>query len=170
MNYSGANDNASGVSVMLELARLWQKIGYMPKRSIIFAAWDAQEYGNLGSTYYRENPIVPLENTIAVMNLDGVAAGEGFNLGITGDLETDSLILLATRAAGEYLNEKITWVNDTGEGDQVSFHEVGVPSSLLAWRLANEDNLPDEFANGVTPNRLEIAGKIVALAVMALAQ
>ncbi len=170
MNYSGANDNASGVSVMLELARLWQKIGYMPKRSIVFVAWDAQEFGNLGSTYYRENPIVPLENTIAVVNLDGVAAGEGFNLGITGDLETDSLILLATQAAGEYLDEKITWVNDTGKGDQVSFHEVGVPSSLLAWRLANEDNLPDEYANGVNPNRLEIAGKIVALAVMALAQ
>jgi Zn-dependent M28 family amino/carboxypeptidase len=170
LRYSGANDNASGVSIMLELARLWQKTGYQPKRSIVFAAWDAQEYGNLGSTNYCENPIIPLESTIAVVNLDGVAGGDGFNLGITGNLETDSLLLLATRAAGEYLDEKITWVNDTGKGDHVPFHDVGVPSSLLAWRLANEDNLPDEYANGVNPDRLETAGKIVALVVMALAQ
>ena len=170
MRYSGANDNASGVSILLELARFWQKVGYEPKRTILFAAWDAQENGNLGSTYYCENPIIPLENTIAFVNLDGIAGGEGFNLGITGDLETDSLLLLATRAAGEFLDEKITWVNDTGEGDQVQFHEVGVPSSLLAWRLANEDNIPDEYANRVNPNRLGTAGKIVALTVMALAQ
>ena len=170
MRYSGANDNASGISIILELARLWQRTGYKPKRSIIFAAWDAQEFGSLGSTFYSENPIIPIENTIAVVNVDGIAGGEGFNLGITGDQESDSLALLATRAAGDYLDAKTTWVNDTGVGDHEPFNKLGVPSVLLAWRLANEDNLPDEFANGVTPNRIEIAGKIVALAVMALAQ
>jgi Zn-dependent M28 family amino/carboxypeptidase len=133
-------------------------------------AWDAQEYGNWGSIFYHKNPIIPLENTIAVVNLDGVAGGDGFNLGITGDVETDSLLLLATRAAADYLEEKITWVNDVGEGDQEPFHTVGIPSLLLGWRLANEDNLPDEYANGVNPIRLGISGKIVTLAVMALAQ
>ena len=47
--YNGANDNASGVAVMLEIARLWQAQGFRPDRSVLFAAWDVEEQGLVGS-------------------------------------------------------------------------------------------------------------------------
>ena len=74
--YNGANDNASGVAVMLEIARLWQAQGFKPARSVLFAAWDGEERGWLGSTYYVENPVYPLDHTVALLNLDMVGVGD----------------------------------------------------------------------------------------------
>ena len=61
--WPGANDDASGVAVLLEIARSWKEQGYIPKRSVIFVAWDAEELGLLGSIHYVQNPPFPLENT-----------------------------------------------------------------------------------------------------------
>ena len=60
LRYSGANDNASGVAVLLEIARLLHEQDYHPKRSILFVAWGAQELGQAGSNYYLANPVFPL--------------------------------------------------------------------------------------------------------------
>ena len=72
----GANDNASGIATMLEIARIWQEAGYVPRRTVLFAAWDAEEQGLLGSVHYAWNPIYPHENTVAMLQLDMVGAGD----------------------------------------------------------------------------------------------
>ncbi|MDH3943312.1 MAG: M20/M25/M40 family metallo-hydrolase, partial [Anaerolineae bacterium] len=60
ITWPGANDNASGVAVMLEVARMWQAQGYVPNRTVVFAAWDAEELALLGSRFYVDNPQYPL--------------------------------------------------------------------------------------------------------------
>jgi len=70
--YNGAIDNASGVAGLLELARAFGKMRVKPKRSILFFAPTAEERGLLGSAYYAENPVVPLERTVAEINMDGL--------------------------------------------------------------------------------------------------
>ncbi|MBN1485873.1 MAG: M20/M25/M40 family metallo-hydrolase, partial [Chloroflexia bacterium] len=67
--YPGANDNASGVAVVLEVARLFQEVGYEPKQTVLFAAWGSEEIGLLGSRYYTRHPQFAPQNTIAVLNL-----------------------------------------------------------------------------------------------------
>ncbi|CUS49413.1 MAG: family M28 peptidase [Idiomarinaceae bacterium HL-53] len=70
---NGAMDNASGVSVMLETARMFADLvasGERPKRSILFAAVTAEERGLLGADYFAHNPTVPIENIVANVNLD----------------------------------------------------------------------------------------------------
>src|SRR3546814_8898142 len=57
---SGANDDGIGLAAMFEIARAF-KAGQQPDRSIVFAAWTAEERGLLGSEYYALNPIYPLE-------------------------------------------------------------------------------------------------------------
>lgn len=68
--YNGAHDNASGISAMIEIARLYHTLDKKPKRSVIFLAVTAEEMGLLGSRYFVHNPTVPKENIIANVNTD----------------------------------------------------------------------------------------------------
>jgi Zn-dependent M28 family amino/carboxypeptidase len=70
--YNGAVDNATGVAAVLELARVFAA-SPRTERSIVFAAWTAEEKGLLGSEYYAANPVYPLETTVAGFNIDALA-------------------------------------------------------------------------------------------------
>lgn len=67
---NGAMDNGTGLSVMLETARLFSQLPVKPKRSILFVAVTAEEKGLLGSDYFAQNPTVPLASMVANINLD----------------------------------------------------------------------------------------------------
>jgi Zn-dependent M28 family amino/carboxypeptidase len=67
--YNGAVDNASGVALMMDIARAAVKAP-KPKRSLIFMAVTGEEQGLLGSQYYAENPVFPLNKTLADINID----------------------------------------------------------------------------------------------------
>lgn len=79
--FLGADDNASGVSATLNVARAFAKLtGHeRPKRSIIFAFWDAEEKGTLGAKYFIEHSVVPLQNIKAVFNMDMIGRDASFN-------------------------------------------------------------------------------------------
>src|SRR2546425_1616021 len=69
--YHGAVDNASGVASTMEIARAAAKLQPRPKRSLVFMAVTGEEQGLLGSDYYADNPIFPLNKTLANINIDG---------------------------------------------------------------------------------------------------
>src|SRR6185436_7700610 len=81
---NGAADNAAGVAVLLELAQAMKALpaAQQPKRSVLFLAATAEEKGLLGSRFYAQNPLYPLTQTIAVINMDGAN-----QFGRTSDLE-----------------------------------------------------------------------------------
>ncbi|MGH9883625.1 MAG: M20/M25/M40 family metallo-hydrolase, partial [Pyrinomonadaceae bacterium] len=68
--HHGADDNASGVAGVLELARTFTNARPRPKRTIIFIAFSGEEEGLLGSNYYVNHPVVPLASTVAMINMD----------------------------------------------------------------------------------------------------
>lgn len=73
--YNGADDDGSGTVAVLEIAEAFAKAkeaGYGPRRSILFMNVTAEEKGLLGSGHYSDNPIFPLENTVANLNIDMV--------------------------------------------------------------------------------------------------
>ncbi len=70
--YNGAVDNASGCAGLLELARAFAQLTPAPKRSILFLSVTAEEKGLLGSKYYAANPLYPLNNTLADLNMDSM--------------------------------------------------------------------------------------------------
>ena len=77
--YNGADDDGSGIVGLLEVAEAYVVAageGRRPRRSIVFAAWDAEERGLLGAWYYTEAPTFPLERTVAVLNLDMIGRNE----------------------------------------------------------------------------------------------
>ncbi len=71
--YHGADDNASGTTGVIEIAEAFakaKKAGYGPKRSLLFMNFTGEERGLLGSKYYVNNPIYPLKNIVAALNID----------------------------------------------------------------------------------------------------
>ncbi|HXU35139.1 MAG TPA: M20/M25/M40 family metallo-hydrolase [Blastocatellia bacterium] len=70
--YNGALDNASGCAGLIEVARAFKASPKPPRRSILFVAVTAEEKGLIGSKYYAENPIYPLNKTVAEINMDGL--------------------------------------------------------------------------------------------------
>jgi len=75
--YNGANDNASGVGVMLEIARAMIESRIRSRRTILFIAWGAEEQGGYGSKYFLDHPPLALEKIVSAFILDCVGHGEG---------------------------------------------------------------------------------------------
>jgi len=124
----GADDNASGIAVLLELARNMAKSS-KPKRSIIFVAFSAEEADRLGSRYYvQHSDPYPVNKIIAMLNLDTVGRLGDNDITVFGT-ETASEWVHIFRGAGFVTGYGVNSVkNGAGFSDQKSFHEVGVPA------------------------------------------
>jgi aminopeptidase YwaD len=82
--HHGADDNASGVAGLIELARMFSSANPKPRRTIIFIAFSGEEEGLIGSSYYVNHPIVPLTNTVAMINMDMIGRLKERNLIVGG--------------------------------------------------------------------------------------
>ncbi|MGH9198054.1 MAG: M20/M25/M40 family metallo-hydrolase, partial [Acidimicrobiia bacterium] len=83
--FPGADDNASGTAVMLEVARMFAESGLRPKRSLLFVSFSGEEQGLLGSRLYVSQPTRPLAKTVAMINIDHAGIGNGrLTVGVTG--------------------------------------------------------------------------------------
>jgi len=89
--HNGADDNASGTSTLLEIARRLASSDKKPHRRIVFIAFTGEERGLLGSAHYVRQPRFPLEKTIAMFNLDMV-----------GRLKDDKLVVYGTGTAQHF--------------------------------------------------------------------
>lgn len=70
--YNGAVDNATGIAALLELAEAFAQSDPQPERTVVFMPVTAEEQGLLGSKYYTQNPVYPLDKTAAAINIDGL--------------------------------------------------------------------------------------------------
>ena len=100
---NGARDNASGVSTILTLAKAYTSLPRAPQRSVVFLAVTAEEQGLLGSQYYAANPVYPLKQTVAAINVDGVNIwGRTRDVTVVGfgNSELDDYIVAAANEQG----------------------------------------------------------------------
>ena len=103
---NGAMDNASGVSVMLETARMFVDSGIETKRSIMFLSVTAEEKGLLGADYFANNPTVPLNSIVANVNLDMPVLLYDFADVIAFGASHSTLGETVTKAAQQYNTEQ----------------------------------------------------------------
>jgi aminopeptidase YwaD len=82
--HHGADDNASGTAGLIELARVFSEQRPRLKRTVIFIAFSGEEEGLLGSNYYVNQPVVPLANTVAMINMDMIGRMKDRKLVIGG--------------------------------------------------------------------------------------
>jgi len=82
--HHGADDNASGTAGLIELARILSTQRPKPRRTIVFVAFSGEEEGLLGSKYYVDHPVIPLANTVAMINMDMIGRMKDRKLVIGG--------------------------------------------------------------------------------------
>ncbi len=153
--FPGADDNASGTAVMLEVVRHFTKEGKRPKRSILFASFDGEERGLLGSRHYVKNPRLPLERTVAMINLDHVGVGNGtLTVGITRLNKS-----IAKQAAARVgLAEKIKVYGYFPGGDHVPFYEWEVPTiTIVSAGVHPHFHQPSDSAKEINPEIIATA-------------
>jgi hypothetical protein len=123
--HNGADDNASGTAMLIQIAS--RLASSPPARTVVFIGFSGEELGLLGSSYYVHQPIYPLANTIAMINLDMV-----------GRLRNKRLIVYGSRTAQEFpaLLDSLNWYagfdlkargDGYGPSDQSSFYAAGRP-------------------------------------------
>ena len=133
--YYGADDNASGTAVVMELARAFALSGEEFARSIVFAAWNAEELGLIGSCHYVQNPLLPVSNTVAAYSIDMVGAGDGSGLAVYGaTLSSNGWLadVMSGYADELELDLQINRAQPLDASDHVCFYYAGVPAVLLS--------------------------------------
>ena len=155
--HPGADDNASGVAVMLELAKALAS-GEKPQRTIVFVAFTGEESGLLGSKHYVEHPAFPLEKTIGVINLDTV--GRLFDKKVsviaTGSASEWQHIF---RGAGFVTGVEGRMIPDALESsDQKSFIDKGVPAVQIFTDPHADYHRPGDTADKIDgPGLVKVA-------------
>lgn len=123
---NGANDNASGTAVVMEMARQMKKSGFKPKRTMLFALWGAEEEGLVGSSYYAHHPVYPLNKTVASFALDCVGQGERIQFG--GVYYAADLWEYLKKNLNPAFLENLGTSGAGGGSDQQAFHAVNSPA------------------------------------------
>jgi hypothetical protein len=124
--YNGADDNASGTSGILELARVLAS-GQRPKRSILFIAFTAEEMGLLGSRHYVDHPLIPLEQTVAMINLDMIGRFVPERFMIYGVPTAKEFADITERAAKQADVPYVVAQALPGNSDHASFQRHKIP-------------------------------------------
>ena len=146
--HPGADDNASGTAGVLGLADRFAKSPIRPKRSILFVCFSGEELGLLGSAYYVRHPLIPLEHTVAMINMDMIGRLRDHRLTVlgTGTSPEWEEVLSGAPARG------LTIVrSDSGFGgsDQQSFYGAGIPVLFFFTGLHADYHRPGDTADKI---------------------
>jgi hypothetical protein len=178
--FNGANDDASGTASVLEVANALASLHPRPKRSVIFILFCGEEKGLRGSRYYSDHPLVPLDKTIAEVNLEQVGrtdASEGPQVNsanVTGFDFSDVTKILVD--AGRRVGVSVTKVDKASEeyferSDNGPIARKGVPSHTLsvAYEFPDYHAVGDEWQKIDYENMAKV-DDAVGIAMLRLAQ
>jgi Zn-dependent M28 family amino/carboxypeptidase len=167
--YNGADDNASGTVLMMEIARYMSdhvaghNMGDADRRSIMFQAYGSEEIGLVGSEYFCDNPTVPMGDIVAMLNLDMV-----------GRLSDNGLILIGVTSSSDWL-PLIAEVNEDSldfgineslmrRSDQACFYDNAKPVLFLHTGLHSQYHMPsDEVSLIDEPGMITVGDLALAL-------
>jgi hypothetical protein len=157
--FPGADDNASGTAVMLEVARALGKTGLRPQRTILFVSFSGEENDLLGSRLYTSRPLFPLSSTKAMINIDHAGVGSGrLTVGVTGIEKTTAQD--AGQTSG--LADKLDLFGFFPGGDHVPFKEAGVPTvTIVSGGVHPHFHQPTDTADTINPEILKAVARYV---------
>ena len=126
--FPGANDNASGIAMLMQLGKHFSLTENQPEYSMLFVAFAGEEAGLIGSKFYTENPLFPLSKIKFLLNLDLLGTGdEGMMVVNATEFPSEFQKLDSINNVHQYL-PKISKRGKAANSDHYWFSEAGVPS------------------------------------------
>jgi predicted nucleic acid-binding Zn-ribbon protein len=171
--HNGADDNASGTTALLATAeRVRERLADQPShRRVVLIAFSAEERGLLGSKHYVRNPRFPLENTVAMVNLDMVGRLRDNELTVYGMGSSPSFDGLVEQVnsllAEPFRLFKVA--SGYGPSDHQSFYEAGIPVLFFFTGLHNDYHRPSDDVEKIDFQGLDRIAEIVSQVAMELA-
>ncbi len=171
--YNGADDNASGSGVVLEVARAMAQGGYKPRRTIIFALWTGEELGLLGSLHYTKQPCggVTMDQFVGSFNLDMVGMGE--KLEASGALNFPEIwAVIQKNQEPEIMKVIAPSTGGPGGSDHSGFIRLGIETLFLisSGGVGHQDyHQPEDDIAKIEPEMLRKSAQFVLQGTMNLA-
>jgi Zn-dependent M28 family amino/carboxypeptidase len=176
--YPGADDNGSGSTAVLSIAKAMAMNAERPKRSVLFIWFAAEEIGLVGSRHYCKNPTKPVEDMICMFNIDMVGRNEETkdetseenegHIHLVGSQkgETDlhKLIFEANKSVGfefEFDEEQRVF----SRSDQINFYRLGVPVAFLFGGFHPDYHQPSDQHAKINFKKIAAAAKLYYLAI-----
>jgi Zn-dependent M28 family amino/carboxypeptidase len=176
--YHGADDDASGTSMVMELAAAYTKNLVRPKRSLLFLTVSGEEKGLLGSNYYTTHPIIPLDETIADFNTDMIGRIDTthektkdvpYTYIIGSDkisTELDSVLQVANKESNN-LQIDYTYNNPDDpnrfyqRSDHYNFARKGIPIAFFFTGVHADYHRPTDTVDKILFDRMKEIGQLV---------
>ena len=178
--HNGADDDGSGTVAMLEIAQAFKqasKKGKGPKRSIIFLHVTGEEKGLLGSAYYSDNPIYPLSNTVANLNLDMIGRIDPTRKGdkreyiyiIGSDHDSQDLHEISEQTNLQTVNLDLDYRYNAKDdpqrfyyrSDHYNFAKKGIPIIFYFSGTHEDYHLPSDTPDKINYDLLELRSKLI---------
>lgn len=163
--HPGADDNASGSAVVMELARAFESLELKPKRTLLFILFTAEEKGLLGARYYVQNPLFPLEKTIAMFNLDMLGRNDAGQISVLGKYQYPKLFKIVDDINKQTVNFDINFNIDSviRNSDHFPFMRYKVPALFFNSGMHDELHTPRDSVDLIIPDKIEKAAQLVFL-------
>ena len=180
--FPGADDNASGSAAILQIAKALHESETKPRRSVLFMAFCAEERGLLGSKYYCENPVKPLEDMVCMLNIDMIGRNEETDSEPASENE-NTIHLIGSKQIAEGLhdtvmeaNKYINFVFEYDEervyqrSDHASFAARGVPVTFLFGGFNPHYHKTTDTLEGINFGKIANAARLNFLTLMMAAE
>ncbi|WP_234023224.1 M20/M25/M40 family metallo-hydrolase [Sorangium cellulosum] len=171
--HPGADDNASGTAMLLEVARRFAALPARPDRNLLFIAFGAEEIGTIGSRHFVEHPPAPLDGmkpVVAMINADMVGRMRGDKLLVDG-LGTSPDWKPIVEGAAQGLGLALQFgVEGFGASDHASFTAARVPVAFLFTGVHEDYHRPSDTADKINAAGVSRSAVLAARMALALAQ
>ena len=168
--HNGADDNASGVAGLLEVADAIARLPRPPKRTILFAFWDGEERGLLGSKHWVDQPTVPLAQVPIVLNADMIGRMRGNRVIVYGSRSIAGLRRLVCRQNdASDLTLDFSW-ELKGDSDHYTFISRNIPVLMLFTGLHEDYHRPSDDVEKINKDGMERISRLIFNVVMELAE
>jgi len=163
--FGGADDNASGSAAVLELARAFQNLEEKPKRTILFILFTAEEKGLLGARYYVENPLFPLEKTVALIDLDMLGRNDVDQIAVVGKYQYPKLFNIVNEVNKKSVNFEMNFSVEAfiRNSDHFPFMRKNIPSLFFNSGMHDQLHTPEDTADRIITDKVEKAAQLVFL-------
>ena len=167
--WNSANDNASSIAALIEIARTLKSQTVAPKRTILFIAFGAEEHGMVGSIYYVNNPVFPIADHVAMINLEKLGREPDKPLSVLGTISSKSWTAAIENAQATTPRKVAPNPIAFPDSDHYPFGSRGVPAVMILVSTSADAHLPSDTSDKLDYDRVAEAGRFAIATLLSVA-